>query len=186
MVFIIDSSRSISYDNFAKEKNFVEQAAEALGISPDHSQGALVVFSDDAKVEANFGDYPTLREFDFEVDHLRHQLGSRTRIDKGLKTAALDVFPKARPGIRKIALLLTDGEQTKNVGESLKTASGRLRKQGVRVIAVGIGNKVVESELKSIAEREDDVILAKNFNDLLRQLSSITHKACGKSSLERK
>ena len=178
VAFIIDSSRSISIQNFNKEKDFVKKAALKLGLAPEQSRAALVVFSASAKVEARFGDYPTLERFQAALDNLSHQLGGWTRIDKALITAA-EVFQKARSDVHKVAMLLTDGKQRPENAD-LVTASEPLRKAGVQVIAVGITNDANRSELISVTQNEEDVIMAKDFEDLQDKLSSITSKACGK------
>lgn len=181
VAFIIDSSRTISISNFNKEKDFVKKAALKLGVAPEQSRAALIVFSASAKVEARFGDYPTLERFQSALDDLPHQLGGRTRIDKALITAA-EVFQKARSDVHQVAMLLTDGKQSTGAEDftDLVTASEPLRKAGVQVIAVGITNEADESQLSSVTQNKEDVIMAKDFEDLQDKLSSITSKACGK------
>ena len=52
--------------------------------------------------------------------------------------AASDVFPEARPGVARIALLITDGKQTEaSDAKGLREASAPLRKAGVRVMGPG-------------------------------------------------
>ena len=71
----------------------------------------MVLYSNAASVQARFGQYASLAEFESAVDQLPYERG-RTRIDKALDLAASDVFPEARPGVARIALLITDGKQT--------------------------------------------------------------------------
>ena len=119
------------------------------------------------------------------MDDLVHQQGDATRIDKALKLAK-DLFipeSKERKGVKKVALLLTDGKQTNDPGTDLEEASKPLHDAKVVTIAVGIGDSVEETELKKIAKSENDVVITKNYTDLQNKLLSIISIACdeGKS-----
>ena len=178
MAFIIDSSGSIGRRNYRKEKEFVKAVAKSFGIGAGQSQGAIVLYSNSASVKARFGKHSSLEEFQRAVDQLPHERG-QTRIDKALALAGSDIFPEARPGVAKIALLITDGRQTvADDAKDLKEASEPLRQAGVRVIALGIGSGVDGAELRSITESDDDVVLADGFDDLVLQLRNLTSKAC--------
>ena len=178
MAFIIDSSGSIGKRNYLKEKAFVKAVAKSFGIEAGQSQGAMVLYSNSASVKARFGEYSTLEEFKTAVDQLPYERG-QTRIDKALALAASDIFPDARPGVAKIALLITDGRQSAaSDAKDLKEASEPLRQAGVRVMALGIGSGVDRDELRLITENDDDVVLANDFEDMLLQVRNLSSKAC--------
>lgn len=121
------------------------------------------------------------------VDRLRHERG-KTRIDKALETASRDVFPYARKGVHQIAMVITDGEQTQEADtKDLKVVSEPLRRAGVQVLALGIGKSVNPDELRLMVERDEDVLLAKSFQDLLVKVNSLIKSICdatGKILLE--
>ena len=142
VAFILDSSGSIGRTNYLKQKEFVKQVARSFGVAPGQSQAAMVLYSSTASVQARVGQYATAEEFAKAVDALPYERG-RTRIDMALDLASTDIFPAARPGVPKIAILITDGKQTQaKDAKDLKVASDPLRKAGVRVLAVGIGSGV--------------------------------------------
>ena len=177
VTFIIDSSESIRKPNYQRQKNIVKAMARSFGIA-GQSQGAIVLFSNSASVKARFGQHSSLDEFQRAVDQLPQERG-QTRIDKALALASSDIFPEARPGVAKIALLITDGRQTvADDAKDLKEASEPLRQTGVRVIALGIGSGVDGAELRSITESDDEVVLAKDFDDMVLRLRNLTRKAC--------
>ena len=60
----------------------------------------------------------------------------------------------------------------------LHRASSRLKREGVRIIAIGVGKKVDMSELRQIASKEKDIILAKTFDDLSQFLHPLVKTAC--------
>ena len=178
LAFIVDSSGSIGAKNYLKEKHFVKQLARSFGLAPDHSRAALVLYSGSASVKAGFDQYPTLEQFHKIVDDLPYENGS-TRIDLALEKANQEVFPQARKGVPKIAILITDGKQT-HTGHSkrLKEASDQLRRAGVRVLAVGIGSGVDQAELRLVTQSDDDVVVPESFSDLLVQIGNLTSRAC--------
>lgn len=185
-MFIVDSSSSIHINNFNNQiKDFVKRSAAEFGVAPGKSRAAVILFSANAEAKIKFGDAPTLKSFQAKVDHLKHQNGVATRIDKALKLAK-DLFipeSKERKGVKKVALLLTDGKQTNDPGTDLEEASKPLHDAKVVTIAVGIGNSVEETELKKIAKSKNDVVITKNYTDLQNKLLSIISIACdeGKS-----
>ena len=129
-------------------------------------------------MKAGFDQYPTLEEFQKSVDDLPYERGF-TRIDLGLEKANQEVFSQARKGVPKIAILITDGKQTKTAdSKGLREASEPLRRAGVRVLAVGVGSGVGSDELRLVTESNDHVVLARNFSDLLLQIGNLTSRAC--------
>ena len=178
LAFILDSSGSIGKTNYLKEKHFVKQLARSFGLAPGQSRAALVLYSSSASVQARFGQYQTLDEFDKAVDGLPYERGT-TRIDLALEKAAQEIFPQARQGVPKIAILITDGKQTQAAdAKGLTDASEPLRKAGVRVLAVGIGSGVDPDELRLLTESDEDVVVTQNFADLLLQLGNLTSRSC--------
>ena len=161
-----------------KQKDFVKEVAKTFGLAPDQSQAAMVLYSNSASVQARFGQYATTEEFAKAVDALPYERGL-TRIDRALDLAATDIFPQARAGVPKLALLITDGSQTPAAdAKDLREASEPLRKAGVRVLAVGIGSGVDRDELRLVTETDEDVVVAADFQDLMLKIGNLTSRAC--------
>lgn len=155
--------------------------ARSLNIAPGYGRAAVVLFSDNAFLEARFDQYNNSQDFQKAVDQLRH-LQKETRID-----LALDVTERAfseawtRTGVPKIAIVLTDGEMTGGgTSHDLREAALRLWRKGIRVIAVGIGNKVNQKELEAMTESDADIYRPASFRELKVKLSGITKSICGK------
>lgn len=176
----MDSSGSITDLDYKKEKDFVKKAARRLGIS-QLSRAAIVLYSTNAYVEARFGQFDNVRDFERAVDSLRY-LNSTTRIDRALALATRDVFPEARPNVTKILVVLTDGKQTQsqNAGViGLREASDPLRMQAVQIIAVGVA-EAERAELRLMTDSEEDVLMSKNFDELNQKLQKLVQAVCGK------
>ena len=178
VAFIIDSSGSISRRNYIKVKTFVKSIARSFGISPSGSRAGIVLYSTSASVKAHFGQYPTTAEFVKAVDSLPHERGL-TRIDLALQVAASELFPRARKNVPRIAMLLTDGEQTDIGGTiDLRKSSAPLRRGGVRVVAFGVGKNINVRELRLTVERDEDVIIVLKFDDLISKVRNYTSSLC--------
>ena len=112
------------------------------------------------------------------VGRLKHEKG-RTRIDKALEVARREVFPYARPGVHQIAMVITDGVQTQGADtKDLREASAPLRDAGVKILAIGIGSSIDKKELRLLVEKDEDVLFAKSFDDLILKLNSLIKKTC--------
>ena len=179
VAFLIDSSRSITQSDYTKMKTFVASLAEKFQISPSGSRAAVVLYSTDATVSFTFGTYTSPETFRKAVMDLKHERGS-TRIDLALREAYYSLFKeKTRFLAQKLIFVLTDGEQTKSRPYTrLDRASSRLKREGVRIIAIGIGKKVNMGELIQITSREKDIIVAKTFDDLSQFLNPLLKTAC--------
>ena len=184
LAFIIDSSGSIARRDYVKVKNFVKYVARGFGISPSESRAGIVLYSTDASIKAQFDQYTSNEDFFKAVDGLPHRRRF-TYIDRALRLAASQLFPSARKDVPKIALLMTDGKQTDPRGVvNLREASAPLRKQGVRVLAFGVGENVNVRELRLTVERDEDVISVSNFDDLINKARTYTANLCAAAGKE--
>jgi len=176
--FIIDSSGSIGKRNYVKIKTFVKYLARSFGISPTGSRAGVVLYSTKASVKAHFGQNRTIEEFNKLVDGLPHEKGF-TYIDKALELAASQLFPHARKDVPRIAMLLTDGKQTDPAGTvNLRVSSAPLRRQGVRLIAFGVGKSIDVRELRLAVERDEDVVRVMKFDDLITKARNYSKSLC--------
>ena len=69
IVFLLDSSTSVTLNNFHKEKQFAESLAMFLNVGPESSRSSIVSFGTFPSTEViKFGDYRTLDEFNLLLD----------------------------------------------------------------------------------------------------------------------
>ena len=176
IAFVLDSSGSLRDEDFSKVKSFVKRIASSFELSPSLSRAGIVSYSDDAVVNFRLQDTTDLKSFHRSVDAIPHQRG-RTRIDKALQAAYRGIFQDARSYAPKVAVVLTDGEQTP-AGDAvpLDVAVRPLTDMGVEVYAVGVGDKVNVNELKAIAGT--NVILSKSFDELHLYARKMGDDAC--------
>lgn len=180
--FIVDSSESVGLQNYQKLLEFVRNIAKTLQMSPDESHASLVVFSNNARVQIKLDDHDDIRDFNKAVQDVPY-MGKKTRIDKALRVASVGVFNSRagmRPGLRRVAVLLTEGHQTKTFDSiPLKYAVEPLRRKRVDVFAVGIGSNVRYDELRSVTNSDQNVLLVKSFQGLAGIAEELSKKMCG-------
>ena len=179
--FLMDASESIGLQNYNVMLDFVKSLAKAVNISPSGSHASVVIFSDTSRVEIKLDDYYNIREFNKALQEVPY-LGQRTRIDKALRVASVGVFSNnagMRPGVRRVAVLLTDGHQTRTFDSiPLRYAVEPLRRKGVKIYSVGISDDVRYGELRSLTSSDQDVFLVRTFGRLPEIAEDLSDKIC--------
>ena len=180
--FVLDSSGSLRND-YDKEKNFLKALAATFGVSEEGARAGVVTFSYDTEHSVKLNDHYDLASFSDAVDKIP-LMGHTTRIDKALRLTQSEMFSIAnggRPGVSKIVIVLTDGSQTQDVGaEDPGNVAEELRSMGYKVLAVGIGSGVNQTELAHITGDKANVYSAASFDELISQdfLGTVNKGGC--------
>lgn len=181
LVFVLDTSGSITDENFEKQKNFVKALASSFDPAATSHQLALMSYSGDAQIEVTFKNKTIQKDFEKAIDRVSHSKG-RTRLDKALQLASSQLFAASggsRPSVRKVMIVLTDGRQSQDFDTvPLSVAVRPLRQLGVKIYAVAIGDEVDLGELNQITDSRDDVISVSDFDDLANMASDVASKSC--------
>ncbi|KAK7496750.1 hypothetical protein BaRGS_00011959 [Batillaria attramentaria] len=115
-------------------------------IGPDGLRLAVIYYWSNATVHFSFGS--CLSDVGACIASIPY-VGGGTETYLALEMARTQLFNTARPDVRKIAVLMTDGKS----GNTIKTTTeGHLLKNsGVDVVAIGIGSGVNYAELDAVA-----------------------------------
>ena len=176
----MDSSGSIGYRDYNKEKNLIKTLAKRLGIQQGGSRAGIVVYDGFATVEARFDQYPSAASFLSAVRKLPYK-GGQTRLDKALALSH-KLFEKARAEAPKLAIVLTDGRQTRDPDtKNLTMASAPLKRDGIHIVAAGVGD-ADWGELRLMTDSHEDVFFAEDFGKLASQAENLALRACGTTS----
>jgi len=173
--FLFDGSGSIDEQtDFKTMQEFAGRVANSFKISKYGARGGLIVFSDYirsnrryTRVETYLKDNETPKQFREAVESSKY-IGYRTRIDLGFKLAEEKVFNEgkgARPDVKKIIILLTDGQQNPRRYDPV-LASQKLFNDGVNIYAVGIGKYINHDQLVSITRDRSRVFTVDTFKAL--------------------
>ena len=178
VIFILDSSDSITTGDYRKQKALIISIARSFGISHNTSRAAVVLYSDSASVQFQLGDSSSTREFETAVHKMTHKKGP-ARIEKAFDLAVTDVLPYGRKGIPQIAFVVTNGKHASEEGvKALDVASTQLRRTGVKVIALGVGTKVDSKELRQMVNDEELVLRANSYDELILDRKNFSRKIC--------
>ena len=180
LAFVFDSSDTIGVGALEDAKMLVKKMVKGLELGADESRVALVVFADKVEVKARFSENLSVKQFQDMVQNMESvgSIGRRTRIDKAL-VETKQVFKEGRDDVYKIAVVLTDGKQSKDT-KSLLSTSEPLRRAGVRVIAVAIGTQASKGRLRLMTDSMDDVKEEDEALEYFQQLSDkLNQNLCG-------
>ena len=184
LAIAIDTSDSISPDQFATQKAAIVMLARSFGLSKSGTRVSVIVYGSEANVAIKLGDYFTLEGFSKAVRGIEHG-GGNTRIDKALGIASNEVFSSnsARLGMPKMFIIMTDGQQTSAPDAvPLTQAVAPLRGAGVKVVTIAIGKEVDQYELMAIPESTEDIYHVQSFATLFETVSDVGQSLCQKAS----
>ena len=180
--FILDSSGSLRND-YQREKDFLKALAGSFGVSADGSRAGVVTFSYNAEHSIKMSDHTEVGSFSDAVDRIP-LMGSTTRIDKALRLSQRELFSPSnggRPGIPKLLVLLTDGSQTQDADAvDPGDIADEMRRDGIRILVIGIGGGVNQTELEHLGGGKANTFSAASFDELISEefIHKVTDKNC--------
>ena len=185
IAFLLDSSSNAGRVGYQAQKDFVKLLSRNLAMSVTGSRVGVISYSGQASLDVAFHENSNPDDLQATIDTLQFK-GGASRIDKALDLALEVLFTSnsgARPGIPKVAVLLTD--LVTDIGEydTLRKAVMPHKREGVEVIAVGIGPQVDLQELRVLVGSEEYVLGAESFKrlgDLAGNLTLLACQAAGK------
>ncbi|XP_066936875.1 uncharacterized protein [Clytia hemisphaerica] len=178
---ILDESGSIgSNTNYRKETNFIKDLAKELTIGPSNTRVSVITFSSAARLRFKFNDYEgyNRKALYNALDGLRWSKGG-TQTVKALQLAQKHMFSEAngqRKDVSKVLLVVTDGRSATGAS-NIKRASDALSKQGVNIIAIGVG-AAYQTELKALATDDSNVFKVGSLSELKNALWSVKRASC--------
>ncbi|XP_052832621.1 uncharacterized protein LOC106870666 [Octopus bimaculoides] len=171
IAFIIDTSRSIHAHEYDQQIEFVMKLVSIFNISPQNIRVAAISFGQEVVRDSAFGfsTYKTKEKVLAGIKGIVYRgrdMGDQTETGMAIAFARKNVFSNTRPGVKRICVVLTDGRSTDPL--QTKQEASYARKDGIKMIAVGIGNNVSMEELKAIASNRHLVFKIDSY-DLLPQ-----------------
>jgi len=147
VVLIFDESGSIVPADFAREVAFGTSVAQNFVFGPTSVGMALIQFSGTARdtIHMSFIQQSFLNSMAAVF-----QLGGATCIGCGLSLAQQEVNANGRPGIPKLFIMLTDGQNNVQVNVFPQVLAG-VKGAGIIIFAIGVGNFVDPNEILMIA-----------------------------------
>uniref|UniRef100_K9J3K5 Collagen alpha-1(XXVIII) chain n=1 Tax=Desmodus rotundus TaxID=9430 RepID=K9J3K5_DESRO len=139
LLFVIDSSESVGTDNFLIIKNFVKTLIDQVTLDLATARVGIINYSHKVERVAHLTQFSSKDDFKLAVDNMQY-LGEGTYTATALH-AANQMFEAAKPGVKKVALVITDGQtdsrDKKNLTEVVKSA----RDANVEIFVIGVVKK---------------------------------------------
>lgn len=188
LAVVVDASTSIKRENFDKIRIFLKTLFEQYTVSPQKTRIGILSYSTTVKTYSYLkplyqgGKYQSVKYLSYFImqDKFFKYTGGNTRTDKALSMASSIFFDSAtdRPQYPNVMIVLTDGNTnagSKPYSEVLEP----LKAKNIRVMAVGVGAEIDDSELKQIAMgNEKHVIHINDFNHLIQNMDELLNEAC--------
>ncbi|XP_057690989.1 collagen, type XXVIII, alpha 1b [Corythoichthys intestinalis] len=172
LVFVIDSSESVGPDNFEVVKDFVSALVDRASVGRDTTRVGVVLYSHINVVVVSLSQ-------DASRDQVKMAVRSMAYMGEGTFTGsavhqANTLLRAARPGVRKVAVVITDGQADKRDSISLESAVRESRASDIETFVIGVVNSSdplfgeFKKELDFMASEpdEDHVYLIDDFKTL--------------------
>ncbi|RUS82805.1 hypothetical protein EGW08_009425, partial [Elysia chlorotica] len=179
IILVMDSSASIQPTEYAKELDFAAKIIDDFKIGPNDVRFAAIVFGSSPTKLFNLADHNSPQTLQEAIKRAPF-LNSGTKTNKALEMITQDQMFSSRWGGRDFAkdivIIITDGRST--YASWTQLAANRLKASNVTIISVGIGADVDQRELRGLASKPDDVLLASNFDSLKDIQDDVGKRTC--------
>ncbi|XP_053322224.1 collagen alpha-6(VI) chain-like isoform X2 [Spea bombifrons] len=176
LVFLIDSSGSISPSNFTTMKAFMKGIVESFTIAKDKVRIGVAQYSTNPKKEFFLNEIYSSTDMKNKIDTMS-QLKTTTYTGKGLRFVRQFFDPvnggRKNQRIPQYLIVITDGKSNDTVEE----AADVLRSDGVTIFSIGIGLPN-NFELVQIAGKKENVYIVEDFKELDLIKRNIVSQVC--------
>ncbi len=161
ILFVLDSSGSISSQDFQLQRGFVKNVINQLLLGENSYKIGVDVFSDLAHIESFMPISSNKTEMLKKADIIPHYQSS-TYIAEGLLNAATYSFStkngmrRAKLGFPRVLILITDGVPSpggEKVYNTTRNVSEMIRVAGVEFFSIGVGSGIDFQLLKDLCSR---------------------------------
>uniref|UniRef100_A0A8C1WX71 Collagen, type XXVIII, alpha 1b n=1 Tax=Cyprinus carpio TaxID=7962 RepID=A0A8C1WX71_CYPCA len=184
LVFVIDSSESVGPENFEVIKDFVNTLIDRVSVSPEVTRVGVILYSHINLVVTSIQERLSRDEVKAAVRRMPY-IGEGTYTGSGIRRAN-EIFHFARPGVKKVAVVITDGQTDHRDTVKLEDAVREAHSANITMLAIGVVNQSdpiyadFKQELKSIASppTEEHVFSIMDFGMLPEVESKLLHEIC--------
>uniref|UniRef100_A0A8C3TI24 VWFA domain-containing protein n=1 Tax=Catharus ustulatus TaxID=91951 RepID=A0A8C3TI24_CATUS len=160
LVFVIDSSESVGVGDFNIIKTFMKTFIDK--ISADHvtTRIGIINFSHKAVVVSSLQNYTGKEDLKSTIDKMDY-LGEGTYTASAIQ-GAINLFQEARPAVRKVAVVITDGQADSRDEEPLDSVVRKAHAAHIEIFVIGMSKTTDPhyndflDELKLIATDPDE------------------------------
>lgn len=151
LVFVIDSSESVGPENFEIIKDFVTALVDRVTVGRNATRIGLVLYSLEVRLEFGLNKCPTRQDVKRAIRKMQY-MGEGTYTGTAIRKASQEGFSGARAGVRKVAIVLTDGQTDKREAVKLDLVVREAHAANIEMYAIGIVNTSDPAQAEFVQE----------------------------------
>lgn len=136
---MIDSSESVGPGNFQIIKNSVKALTDQVALDLATTHIGIINYSHKVERVAHLTEFSSKDDFKLAVDNMQY-LGEGTYTATALHEANR-MFEAGRPGVKKVALVITDGQTDTRDEKNLTQVVKNARDANVEIFVIGVVKK---------------------------------------------
>ncbi|XP_070702841.1 collagen, type XXVIII, alpha 1a [Pempheris klunzingeri] len=184
LVFVIDSSESVGPENFELVKDFVNALIDRVPVSQEAARVGVVLYSHVDMVVVSLQQQSSQDDVKAAVRNMPY-LGEGTFTGSAIHRAN-QLFQASRAGVRKVAVVLTDGQADPRDVMHFEETAAEAHMDGIEMFVIGVVNKTdplyeeFQAEMNVIASDPDEehLYLMDDFRTLSTLESKILSHIC--------
>ncbi|NXH01219.1 COSA1 protein, partial [Loxia leucoptera] len=136
LVFVIDSSESVGPENFNIIKTFMKTFIDKVSANHATTRIGIINFSHRVDLVSSLKQYMSKEQLKSAVDKMPY-LGEGTYTASAIQEA-IHLFQAARPAVRKVAVVITDGQADNRDKVRLDTIVREAHAANIEIFVIGI------------------------------------------------
>lgn len=159
-MFVIDSSESVGPENFDVVKDFVNALIDRVSVSREGTRIGVVLYSHINVVVVNLQQHSNQDDVKAAVRSMTY-LGEGTYTGSAIQKAN-QIFQASRPGVRKVAIVITDGQADRRDSVKLEAVVREAHSASIEMFVIGVVNSSdpfyldFKNEMNMIASDPDE------------------------------
>ncbi|KAK3082673.1 hypothetical protein FSP39_002297 [Pinctada imbricata] len=178
IIFVLDDSGSVGYNNFEKELQFVQGFAKEFDIGPLNVQVGVVTYSSSVHEYIRLNSNRDKQSLLYNINRLPYQSGL-TRTADAINLTLYHGFSQPhgdRDSVTDVMMVITDGQSQDP--RATAAAARRAHNAGIKTFAIGVGNRVKATEMDIIASDKNHVFHVSNYDALQQLKEELRNKTC--------
>lgn len=168
---ILDGSKWVRKKNFMRQLELVKLIIRSFSVSKEEVHFGIATAANDGKVVIQLDAYLDETSLQEAVAKISYPAGRRL-VGKAISKTRDELFSRGRAGVSKILLIFVGGRS----GDGVEVPSTEIKKGGIRVVVVGMGRKIDETQLVTITSKPEFIIIQRYIQFLTSIIAPLVAK----------